>query len=69
MEQKEENGEGNVEAAATRMQADAAIGAGSEPRQASADMTGSGKPREEPLFKYWNCTLQFKYRFSLCSRS
>ena len=32
MEQKEENEDGNVEAAATRMQADAAIGAGSEPR-------------------------------------
>jgi hypothetical protein len=32
MEQKEENGDGNVEAAATRMQADAAIGAGSEPK-------------------------------------
>jgi hypothetical protein len=32
MEQKEENEDGNVEAAATRMQADAAIGAGSEPK-------------------------------------
>ena len=48
MEQKEENGDGNVEAAATRMQADAAIGAGSEPRPGtSADMTGGDEEADE----------------------
>ena len=50
MEQKEENGDGNVEAAATRMQADAAIGAGSEPRPStSADMSGNGDKKSQSI--------------------
>ena len=53
MEQKEENGDGNEEAAATRMQANAAIGAGSEQLEpAAAGHRGQRQRREELRAKY-----------------
>jgi hypothetical protein len=51
--QKEENGDGNEEAAATRMQANAAIGAGSEQLEpAAAGHRGQRQRREELRAKY-----------------
>jgi len=53
MEQKEENGEGNVEAAATRMQADAAIGAGSEPKPSTSARHGRQRQRKSGSRSQW----------------